>query len=66
MPKLACMNSSDWLRMSKPGWRPSEFIFALVAGPMPWNLPTGSASTNSDPNSGEGAALGLQHLADAG
>src|SRR6267378_135415 len=25
--------------MSSPVWRPSEFILALVAGPMPWNLP---------------------------
>jgi hypothetical protein len=28
------------------------FIFALVAGPMPWNLPTGRASTNAGPISG--------------
>src|SRR6202012_3356219 len=38
--------------MSRPVWRPSEFILALVAGPMPWNLPTGRASTNAGPISG--------------
>ena len=27
-------------------------MFALVAGPMPWNLPTGSVSMNAGPISG--------------
>jgi hypothetical protein len=29
------MNSSVWLRMPRPVNSPGEFIFALVAGPMP-------------------------------
>ena len=31
---------------------PSAFIFAPVAGPMPWNFPTGSVSTKAGPISG--------------
>src|SRR6202049_4050963 len=30
-------------------WMPSAFILATVAGPTPWNLPTGSPSTNAGP-----------------
>ena len=30
-------------------WIPSWFILAEVAGPMPWNLPTGRASTKAGP-----------------
>ena len=41
LPKLAVMNSSVWLRISMPVKIPRPFIFALVAGPIPWNLPTG-------------------------
>jgi hypothetical protein len=33
-------------------WRPSEFIFALDSGPIPWNLPAGRALTNAGPISG--------------
>jgi drug/metabolite transporter (DMT)-like permease len=33
-------------------YQPSAFIFALVAGPMPWNLPTGKDSTKTGPISG--------------
>jgi hypothetical protein len=46
------MNSSVWFRISRPVWRPSEFILALIAGPIPWNLPTGSTSTKTGPISG--------------
>ena len=36
-------------RRSRPVWIPSRFILAEVAGPMPWNLPTGKASTKAGP-----------------
>src|SRR5829696_9715970 len=40
---------------------PTAFIFAAVAGPMPWNLPTGSASTKGGPHLGrdDEQAIGL-------
>src|SRR5580704_6535168 len=41
---------------------PRAFIFALVAGPIPWNLPTGRAFTKVGPISGEttNCPLGLR------
>jgi hypothetical protein len=38
--------------MSMPVKMPRAFFFALVAGPIPWNLPTGNASTTAGPIAG--------------
>ena len=35
-----------------PLWMPKLFSLGAVAGPIPWNLPTGSGSTNASPISG--------------
>jgi hypothetical protein len=50
--RFAAINSSVWLRMSDPVKMPRLCILAFVAGPMPWNLPTGSVSTKPGPISG--------------
>ena len=39
----------DGLFVITPRMGPSRFIFAIVAGPTPWNLPTGSVSMNPGP-----------------
>src|SRR3977135_162194 len=46
--------------MSRPAWSPSAFILALVAGPMPLNLPTGSVSTNVSPILGRIAVVAIR------
>ena len=48
-----CCRKARRLRFrSSPVLMPSRSILALVAGPMPWNFPTGRVSTKPGPISG--------------